>query len=166
MQSVIDCYSRYAWGRLYTSKLPVTAVHVLNEDVLPFFEEHNASIITVLSDNGREYCGREERHPYELFLRLEGIEHRTTRVRRPQSNGYVERLHKTLLDEHFRIKGREKWYESVEEMQIDLDEFLKHYNYERSHQGRNMNGRTPYQVFVEGLPKNENEDIKITQEAA
>jgi transposase InsO family protein len=144
MQSVIDCYSRYAWGRLYTSKLPVTAVHVLNSDVLPFFEEHNASIITVLSDNGREYCGREERHPYELFLRLESIEHRTTRVRRPQSNGYVERLHRTLLDEHFRIKGREKWYESVEEMQADLNEFLKHYNHERSHQGRSMNGRTPY----------------------
>ena len=40
LQSVIDCHSRYAWGRLYTSKLPVTAVHVLNEDVLPFFEKH------------------------------------------------------------------------------------------------------------------------------
>ena len=40
LQSVIDCHSRYAWGRLYTSKLPVTAVHVLNEDVLPFCEKH------------------------------------------------------------------------------------------------------------------------------
>lgn len=160
LQSVIDCYSRYAWGRLYTNKLPVTAVHVLNEDVLPFFEEHNASITTVLSDNGREFCGREDRHPYELFLQLEGIEHRTTRVRRPQSNGYVERLHRTLLDEHFRIKGRQKWYESVDEMQVDLELFLKHYNYERAHQGRNMNGRTPYQVFIEGLPGMQIEDKK------
>ncbi len=37
LQTVLDCYSRHAWGRLYTSKLPVTSVHVLNETVLPFF---------------------------------------------------------------------------------------------------------------------------------
>lgn len=151
LQSVIDCHSRYAWGRLYTSKLPVTAVHTLNEDVLPFFEKHNAR--TILSDNGREFCGRPDRHPYELFLQLEGIEHRTTKARRPQSNGFVERLHRTLLDEHFRIQGRKKWYESVEEMQKDLDDYFKIYNHERSHQGRNMNGRTPYQVFLDGLPE-------------
>lgn len=153
LQSVIDCHSRYAWGRLYTSKLPVTAVHTLNEDVLPFFEKHNAGITTILSDNGREFCGRPDRHPYELFLQLEGIEHRTTKVRRPQSNGFVERLHRTLLDEHFRIQGRKKWYESVEEMQKDLNDYFKVYNHERSHQGRNMNGRTPYQAFLDGLPE-------------
>lgn len=151
MQSVLDCHSRYAWGRLYTTKLPLTAVQTLNNDVLPFFEQHGARITTVLSDNGREFCGRPDRHPYELFLQLEGIEHRTTKVRRPQSNGYVERLHRTLLDEHFRIQGRQKWYESVEEMQTDLDAFLEQYNTKRPHQGRNMHGRTPFQVFVEGL---------------
>jgi transposase InsO family protein len=68
LQAVIDCYSRYAWGRLYTNKLPVTAVHVLNMDVLPTFEQHNAWISTILSDNGREFCGRPDRHPYEQFL--------------------------------------------------------------------------------------------------
>jgi len=77
LQSVIDCYSRYGWGRLYTNKLPVTAVHVLNTDVLPTFDSHNAAVTTILSDNGREFCGRPDRHPYELFLQLEGIEHRT-----------------------------------------------------------------------------------------
>ncbi|QPJ63005.1 MAG: IS481 family transposase [Candidatus Nitronauta litoralis] len=153
LQSVIDCYSRYAWGRLYTSKLPVTAVQTLNNEVLPFFESHDARIATILSDNGREFCGRKDRHPYELFLQLEQIEHRTTKVRRPQSNGFVERLHRTLLDEHFRIMGRKKWYESVEEMQKDLDTYFIHYNTKRPHQGRNMNGRTPETVFKEGLPK-------------
>jgi transposase InsO family protein len=155
LQNVLDCHSRFAWGRLYTNKLPVTAVHVLNEDVLPFFEEHNARITTVLSDNGREFCGRPDQHPYELFLQLEDIEHRTTKVRRPQSNGFIERFHRTLLDEHFRIKGRTKWYESIDEMQVDLEEYLRHYNYERTHQGRNMNGRTPFAAFIDGLPKNE-----------
>jgi len=153
LQSVLDCFSRHAWGRLYTSKLPVTAVHVLNNDVLPFFEAHHAAIETVLSDNGREFCGRPDKHPYELFLQLEGIDHRTTKVRRPQSNGFIERLHRTLLDEHFRVMGRTKWYESVEEMQNDLDAYLVSYNTKRPHQGRNMNGKTPYDVFKRGLPK-------------
>lgn len=166
LQTVIDCHSRYAWGRLYTSKLPVTAIHVLNEDVLPFFEKHKASVTTILSDNGREYCGRPDRHPYELFLQLEGIAHRTTKVRRPQSNGFVERLHRTLLDEHFRIQGRKKWYEAVDEMQKDLDIYLKHYNLERTHQGRNMNGRTPHQAFMDGLSKSKNKDKKEMKKAA
>ncbi len=69
----------------------MTAVHVMNNDVLLSFEAR-----------GRD------RHPYELLLQLKGIEHHTTRVRRPWSNGQVERLHRTLLDEHFRIMGRKK----------------------------------------------------------
>jgi transposase InsO family protein len=152
LQSVLDCHSRYAFGRLYTSKLPLTAVHVLNTDVLPFFEAQGVALQTILSDNGREFCGRPDRHPYELFLQLEGIEHRTTQVRRPQSKGFVERLHRTLLDEHFRIKGRTKFYESLEEMQADLEEYLRHYNHEPPHQGRLREGRTPWRAFQEGRP--------------
>jgi transposase InsO family protein len=106
----------------------------------------------VLTDNGR-YCGRPDRHPFELFLQLEGIEHRTTKVKRPQSNGFVERLSRTLLDEHFRIMGRKKFYETIEEMQKDLDDYLVRYNTKRPHQGRNMKGMTPYTAFKKGLTK-------------
>ncbi len=123
LQTVLDCYSRHAWARVYT----------------------------ILSDNGREFCGRPDHHPYELFLQLEGIEHRTIKVRRPQSNGFIERLHRTLLDEHFRIKGRTTWYESVEQMQTDLDSYLEHYNTQRPHQSRMMEGQTPYSMFKKGL---------------
>ncbi len=151
LQTVLDCYSRHAWGRLYTSKLPVTSVHVLNEAVLPFFEAHEARVYTILSDNGREFCGRPDHHPYELFLQLEGIEHRTTKVRRPQSNGFIERLHRTLLDEHFRLKGRTTWYESVGQMQTDLDSYLEYYNTQQPHQGRMMEGQTPYSMFKKRL---------------
>lgn len=159
LQTVIDCYSRYAFGRLYTSKLPLTAVHVLNNDVLPFFEAQGVRIETLLSDNGREYCGRPDHHPFELFLQLEDIAHRTTRVRRPQSNGFVERLHRTLLDEHFRVAGRTTWYESVEQMQEDLDRYLHHYNHERPHQGRMMEGRTPIRMFLEGIVQQPEPDL-------
>ena len=62
-QTTIECHSRYAWTHLYTSKLPVTAVHLLNDQVLPFFDEHRGTIDAILSDKGREFCGREDRHP-------------------------------------------------------------------------------------------------------
>lgn len=166
LQTAIDCYSRYSWGRLYTNKMPVTAVQILNNDVLPFFEKHGISVRTILSDNGREYCGRPDHHPYELFLQLEGIEHRTTKVRRPQSNGFVERMHKTLLDEHFRIMGRKKFYETAEEMQKDLDTYLELYNTRRTHQGRNMKGMTPLQVFKKGLTEARKFSNKEVKEAA
>jgi transposase InsO family protein len=163
MQVAIDCHSRYAWGLLFNSKLPVTAVQVLNNKVLPFFEEHKATVTTVLTDNGREYCGRPDRHPFELFLQLEEIEHRTTKVRRPQSNGFVERLNRTILDEHFRIMGRKKFYESIEEMQKDLDEYLVGYNTKRPHQGRNMKGTTPYTAFKKGLTKRPKDNAKAKE---
>ena len=84
----------------------------------------------------------EDRHPYELYLALNEIEHRRTRVRRPFTNGFVERFNRTLLDEFLRKAFREKFYESVEALQEDLDAWLKHYNYERPHRGyRNMRKR-------------------------
>ena len=96
IQTVLDCFSRYVRARLYTSKMPVTAVPILNNHVLPFFDEHGVKVETILSDNGREFCGREDRNPYELFLQLEEIEHRKTKVGPPQSNGFIERFHRTL----------------------------------------------------------------------
>jgi len=158
LQSAIDCHSRYAWAHLYNSKMPVTAVHLLNNDVLPFLEKHDVKITAIISDNGTEFCGKADTHPYELFLQLEEIEHRTTRVRRPQTNGFVERLHKTFLNEHFRIMGRKKFYDTIEEMQKDLDEYLVLYNTKRPHQGRNMNGMTPEQAFRKGLIKGPREN--------
>jgi transposase InsO family protein len=152
-QTAIDCHSRYGWARLHTSKLPVTAVHLLNND-----EAQNAKVDAVLSDNGREFSGRPNRHPYELFLQLEEIEHRTIRVKRPQSNGIVERFHRTLLDEHFRVEGRKTWFETVEEMHAVLDAFLLAYNTKRPHQGRGMKGRTPIVASSDGLPGRATED--------
>jgi transposase InsO family protein len=166
LQTAIDCHSRHAWARLYPNKLPLTAVQLMNNDVLPSFEAHGAMIDAVLSDNGREFCGREDRHPYELFLQLEGIEHKRTRVSRPQSNGIVERLHRTLLDEHFRVEGRRTWFETIEEMQIVLDTYLVAYNTKRPHQGRGMNGRTPAKAFIDGIRKEGKPQTNQTKQAA
>lgn len=167
LRTAIDCHSRYAWARLYPNKLPVTAIQLMNNDVLATFETHGATIAAVLSDNGHEFCGREDRHPYELFLQLEGIARKRARVNRPQSNGIVERLHRTLLDEHFRVEGRRTWFETIAEMQTVLDQYLIEYNTKRPHQGRGMNGRTPAIVFIEGIGKGgTHQQTKPTKKAA
>ena len=98
--------------------------------------------------------------PMSCSCSLKGLSIAEPKYRRPQSNGFVERLHRTLLDEHFRSQGRQKLYETVEEMQKDLDAYLNLYNLERTHQGRNMNSRTPYQVFIEEMPKKEKPKAK------
>lgn len=82
LQAAIDCQSRFAWARLYPSKLPVTAVHTMNHDALPTFEAHNARSDIVLSDNNWEFIGRPNPHPYELILQLEEVGHHTTKVKR------------------------------------------------------------------------------------
>ena len=103
------------FGFLHTGKLPECAVAILHNDVLPFYRKHGLTVSAVLTDNGREFCGRDT-HPYELYLALNDIEHRKTRVRRPQTNGFVERFNRTVLDEFFRIKFREKFYDGLDEL--------------------------------------------------
>lgn len=73
-----------AFAKVYNSKMPVTAVDTLYERVLPFYAAIGVTAGAILTDNGREFCGVPERHPYELFCQLEGIEHRTTKVRSPR----------------------------------------------------------------------------------
>ncbi len=74
IQTVLDCFRRHVWALLYTSKMSVTAVQILNNHVLPSFEKQGVKIRTILCDNGREYCGRSDKHRYDLFLQLEDIE--------------------------------------------------------------------------------------------
>lgn len=98
----------------------------------------------LLTDNGPEFCGTPQ-HPYEMYLALNEIEHRRTKVRTPRTNGFIERFNRTVLDKFFRIKFREKFYESVEALQIDLDEWLVHYNTVRPHRGYRNQERAPLQ---------------------
>ena len=127
LQAVVDTFGSYAFGYLHTGKLPEQAALILHNDVLPQYQEWGLSIGAVLTDNGREFCGRES-HPYELFLALHDIEHRKTQVRRPRTNGFVERFNKTVLDEFFRPAFRTQFYESVEALQVDLNTWLRFYN--------------------------------------
>jgi transposase InsO family protein len=151
VQVIVDVFCSLAFAKVYTSKMPITACDLLYERVLPFYAALGVPIGAVLTDNGREFCGKPESHPFELLLALEGIEHRTTRIRSPQTNGFVERMNRTLLDECFRVAGRTTWYLEPAEIQRDVDRFLRYYNLERSHQGYRLRGRTPAQALREAL---------------
>lgn len=146
LHAVVDTYGSYAFAFLHVSKQPEAAVAVLHNDVLPFYARLDLPVKAVLTDNGREFCGKET-HPYELYLELNGIAHRKTRIKTPKTNGFVERFNGTLLDEFFRIKMRETFYETVEALQADLDRWLVHYNTERPHLGYRNQGRRPIETI-------------------
>jgi len=67
-QAFVDTYSKVPSGKLYTTKTLITAADLLNDRVLPPFEEHRMSIIRILADRVTEYCGKIQHHDDELFL--------------------------------------------------------------------------------------------------
>ena len=148
-QTFIDTYAKVGFAKLYDRKTPITAADLLNDRVLPFYEENGVVLQRILTDRGTEYCGNPEHHEYELYLAVENIDHTRTRARSPQTNGIVERYHKTMLNEFYRIAFRKRIYETIDELQTDLDAWMTEYNESRSHQGRYCFGKTPMQTFLD-----------------
>lgn len=155
LHAVVDTYGSYGFGFLHTSKQPEAAVAVLHNEVLPFYADYQLSVQAILTDNGREFCGTDN-HPYELYLALNDIEHRRTKVRSPQTNGFVERFQRTVLEEFFVETLRTTFYETVAALQADLDAWLHFYNTERPHQGYRNMGRRPLdtvQLYLQTVTK-------------
>lgn len=150
-QTVVDTYSSVSFAKVYTAKVPVTAADLLNDRVLPFFEHYDVPVLRVLTDRGTEYCGLPDKHPYQLFLQLNEIDHTKTKVKSPQTNGICERAHQTILNEFYRVTFRKKIYSDLETLQTDLDEYMNRFNNERTHQGKRCKGRTPMATFLNGL---------------
>ena len=158
------------FAKLYDRKTPITAADLLNDRVVPFFDEKEVRLSRVLTDRGAEYCGNPEHHDYELYLAVEDIDHSRTKTKtlrglsngpadrrnlgplRPQTNGICKRFHKTVLDEFYRVAFRKKLYASIADLQDDLDFWIKTYNDERPHQGRWRFGKTPMQTFLDAIP--------------
>jgi transposase InsO family protein len=149
-QTFVDTYSKIAHAKLYTTKTPITAADLLNDRVLPFFEEHGVKILRMLTDRGTEYCGKHDSHDYQLYLGLNDIYHTKTKVKIRQQNGICERFHKTILQEFYQVMFRKVIYRKIEDLQRDLDVWLKWYNEERTHQGKMCCGRTPMQTLIDG----------------
>jgi len=161
-QTFIDTYTKVTFAKLYDRKTPITAADLLNDKVLPFYEEHQVALQRVLTDRGTEFCGTHDRHEYELYLAVENIDHSRTKAKSPQTNGICERVHKTMLDEFYRVAFRKKIYDNITSLQQDLDDWLMEYNYERSHQGRYCFGKTPMQTFLDAAQTAREKQIGAT----
>lgn len=162
-QTFIDTYSRVGFAKLYTQKHAITAADLLNDRVCPFFEENGIPLLRILTDRGTEYCGNKQQHAYQLYLALEDIDHTKTKARSPQTNGICERFHKTMLEEFYQIAFRKKIYESLEQLQADLDVWINSYNDDRPHSGRYCYGKTPTQTFHDSLQLARDKMLNSTQ---
>src|SRR6476620_2682462 len=119
-QTFVDTYAKVAFAKLYDRKTPITAADLLNDRVVPFFDEKEVRLSRVLTDRGTEYCGNPEHHDYELYLAVEDIDHTRTKTKSPQTNGIFEHFHRTVLDEFYRVAFK-KIYRTIDELQNDLD---------------------------------------------
>ncbi len=146
-QTFVDTYTRLAFAKLYETKHAITSADLLNDKVVPFFEEQDIPLLRVLTDRGTEYKGKPEYHEYELYLAIEGIEHTKTQVRHPQTNGICERFHRTIQEEFYAVAFRKKLYDSLAALQHDLDEWMDYYNNHRPHSGKYCFGKTPMETF-------------------
>lgn len=158
-QTFIDTYSRMATAKLYTEKTAITAADLLNDRVVPFFEEHGIQLQRILTDRGTEYCGKPENHAYQLYLAVEDIDHSRTKANHPQTNGICERFHRTMQDECYSLLFRKKLYHTLEELQVDVDQWLRKYNEERPHSGRYCYGKTPWRTFLDSKHLAQQKDL-------
>ena len=121
-QTFVDTYSKVAFAKLYSTKTPITAADLLNDQVLPFFAAEEVGMLRILTDRGTEYCGKLEQHDYQLYLAMNDIEHSRTKAASPQTNGICERFHKTILQEFYQVTFRKRIYQRVGN---DSDEILQ-----------------------------------------
>jgi hypothetical protein len=165
-QTFVDTYSRVAIVKLYTDKSAITAADALNDRILPFFEKEGIPLLRILTDRGTEYCGKPEHHAYQLYLGIEDIDHTKTKANHPQTNGICERFHRTMQNECYAILFRKKLYSSIEELQTDVDEWIRKYNHDRPHSGRFCFGKTPYQTFLDAkhIAFQKNPDLLINHQ--
>jgi len=148
-QTFIDTYTKMAFVKLYDRKNALVSADLLNDRVVPWYEEHDAKLLRILTDRGTEYCGNRERHEYQLYLAIEDIDHSKTKARSPQTNGVCERFHKTIQDEFYSVAFRKRIYYSLDEIQEDADKWIEECNKERTHSGKYCFGKTPWQTFLD-----------------
>jgi transposase InsO family protein len=148
-QTFIDTYSKVALVKLYDRKNALVAADMLNDRVLPFFEEEGVPLLRILTDRGTEFCGNREHHEYQLYLAVENIDHSKTRACSPQTNGICERFHRTMQDEFYSIAFRKRLYVTLEQLQTDADAWIHEYNETRPHSGKYCFGKTPMQTLLD-----------------
>jgi transposase InsO family protein len=138
-----DVASSFAWARLIVGEVTAAAVlRFLREVVRPTYRRAGWRLQRVLTDNGKEFRGA-----FAMGCERLGLRVTRTKPRHAWTNGFVERLQKTILHEHWRVAFRRQYFTGPRALQASLDRFLQFYNHERTHRGYRLRGRTPATVF-------------------
>jgi transposase InsO family protein len=124
MHTVIDDHSRVAYAEIHDDEKAATAIAVLRNAVT-WFHARGVTVERVLSDNGSAY----KSYAWRDACAELGITAKKTRPYRPQTNGKVERFHRTLTD-GWAFK---RFYGSEQARRKALPAFLHHYNHHRPH---------------------------------
>ncbi len=150
-QTFFDTYAKVATVKLYDRKIALVATGMLNDRVIPLYDEYGIPLIRILTDRGIEYCGAREHHEFQLYLAVEDSDHTTTKAKSPQTNGICERFHRTIQDEFYATAFRKKIHNTIEELQVDVGVWLEYYNNERAHSGKHCYGKTLMQTWNQSL---------------
>jgi transposase InsO family protein len=143
--TAIDIASSYAWAELVVCKQGnPTALQAskLAERVARDLKAAGWCLERMLSDNGNEFRGS------DFTSALERLKARHSRIHagRPQTNGNVEALHKTILDECWRPAFARYIYPGYTGLKRELETYLRFYNNDRVHHGRLTQGRIPADI--------------------
>jgi transposase len=145
--TAIDIASSFAWAELVVCKEGTPALpgakqtSKLARRVVAELREAGWRAERFLSDNGNEFKG-------EFTKTASRLKAKHTRIRagRPQTNGNVEALHRTILDECWRPSFARYLHPALSSLRRDLDEYLRFYNFDRVHHGRLTAGQIPADI--------------------
>ncbi len=132
VHTVIDDHSRIAYAEIWADEKAATAIGVL-ERAVAWFADHGVTVERVLSDNGSAYRSYAWRDACAALH----ITPKRTRPYRPQTNGKIERFHRTLADGW----AYARYYESTEDRDAALPGWLHFYNHHRVHSA--IGGKPP-----------------------
>jgi hypothetical protein len=128
VETVVDRDSGVAFAKVYSARNAMNAVDILESRVLPFFDRLGAAIKEIHTRKTSEYCGFIHAHPFESLLAVSHIKHLPMEQSGQPCNYLCERFYRLLLKEFFPTALRRKFYLTLDELQKDLDAFVKDYN--------------------------------------
>jgi len=151
----VDLASGFAIAMVCLARNAKNACEFLRNHLVP--KARGLGVHRLLLDNGTEFTAARWRdaqgranHPFHRLAERLGIKLTFIKPNHPWTNGACERLHQTLLHEFYQPAFCRKVYQSLEELDYDLQLFLHWYNYSRTHQGHRLRGRVPAEVYLSG----------------
>lgn len=143
----MDSYSKFVFVKLYDKKDDTTTADFLNQKVIPFFKKHNVPIQKIVTDKKTEYYSKKQ-NKYQSLLntkKIELVKNKIPLIKEELQFGF----HKIMQDEFYSALFRKKVYKKIQELQKDVDEWVKNYNEQKGHPARYCYGKTPLKTFTD-----------------